>query len=304
MTEGILGQGMKERLREIESSLWKTLLEKKPFTLDDIAALIKDPQYMAAVGISKQHSDNIVAFRRPFDSYSGDNYSGCEPNKEFSDEELLSLARGRQSTRSMENYFNPLVLDLRVLRGQLPDSQQNIGPERVEAVIRLARVDRLLKSIPAIQQMQRAQDEIDNPALKTWVARNVFSALDPYTQQTVREVFELARSQQRSSYNIVNHGLSHTFPQGEEAQVLEQRNRSVQAYTSESVLLNSLLGLSSATRPASRAKQFAETVALLGEDPAGTIKSGIKHVTESALASCAHRLGLARFLSSSHDHTQ
>jgi hypothetical protein len=84
---------------------------------------------------------------------------------------------------------------------------------------------------------------------------------------------------------------------------LKQMNRSVQAYISESALLTSLLSLSDATRPASRAEKIAETVALLREDPAEMIRYGINHVTESVLASCAHRLGLARFFSTSREHT-
>jgi hypothetical protein len=300
MTEGISDREIITRLQEVESSLWETLLEKQPFSLFDIGALIQDPQYMAAVGISRRYSDDIEAFRRPSDSYSGDNYSGCE-SKEFSDEELLSLAKGGRSTRSMENFFDPLVLDLRVLRGQSRDSSQNIGPERVETVICLARVDRLLKSIPAIQQMQRAQDEIDNPALKTRVARNVFSALDPYTQQTVREVFKEVRQERNRLYATMGEGQifpkDHPNPDQASAAAFQEQQ-------SQMSRLDGLLMFSKATRPASQEQRITETLALLKKDPAGTIRSGINHVTESVLASCANRLGLARFFSTSRDHTQ
>ena len=48
MTEGISDQGIIERLREIESSLWETLLENRPFGLDNVSRLIQNPAYMAA----------------------------------------------------------------------------------------------------------------------------------------------------------------------------------------------------------------------------------------------------------------
>lgn len=296
MTEGISDREIITRLQEVESSLWETLLEKQPFSLFDIGALIQDPQYMAAVGISRRYSDDIEAFRRP-----SDNYSGCE-SKEFSDEELLSLAKGGRSTRSMENFFDPLVLDLRVLRGQSRDSSQNIGPERVETVICLARVDRLLKSIPAIQQMQRAQDEIDNPALKTRVARNVFSALDPYTQQTVREVFKEVRQERNRLYATMGEGQifpkDHPNPDQASAAAFQEQQ-------SQMSRLDGLLMFSKATRPASQEQRITETLALLKKDPAGTIKSGIKHVTKSVLASASARVPfLENFLAPSNDHTQ
>jgi hypothetical protein len=293
MTEEISDQEIITRLQEVESSLWETLLEKQPFSLGDrLCISIQNPQYRKAVEIRDKYRDCISFFRGTY-----------EESSPLSDEALLLFARGDESQKFMERFFLPP--DLECLRGTFRDSSKNIGPERVELVILLDRVDRLFTAIPVIQKMQAAQQSQKNITLTTTAARKVFSALDPYTQQTVREVFELARLQQRSSYDTMNNGLSQTFPQGEEAQVLEQRNRSVQAYTRKSVLLNSLLSLSDSTRPASRAEQIAETVALLREDPAGTIKSGIKHVTKSVLASASARVPfLENFLARSNDHTQ
>ena len=48
MTEGISDQGIIERLREIESSLWETLLENRLFEPQDISELIQNPVYMVA----------------------------------------------------------------------------------------------------------------------------------------------------------------------------------------------------------------------------------------------------------------
>jgi hypothetical protein len=297
MAKEISDQDIITGLQALESSLWKTLLENRSFDLDNVSALIRDTRYMAAVGIRGHYIDDIEFFRNPNEECHG------SESPSLSDEELLLLARGDESQKFMERFFSPR--DLQCLRGTSDDSSKNIGPERVELVILLDRVDRLFTAIPVIQKMQAAQQSQKNMTLTTKAARKVFSALDPYTQKTVREVFELARSQQRSSYDTMNHGLSQTFPQGEEAQALEQRNRSVQTYTRESVLLNSLLSLSDATRPAFRAEKIAETVALLREDPAGTIKSGIKHVTKSVLASASARVPfLENFLARSNDHTQ
>ena len=48
MTEGISDRGIIERLREIESSLWETLLENRLFEAIDISELIQNPVYMVA----------------------------------------------------------------------------------------------------------------------------------------------------------------------------------------------------------------------------------------------------------------
>ncbi|MFN9961496.1 MAG: hypothetical protein ACK55I_51130, partial [bacterium] len=181
MAEEISDQEIITRLQEVESSLWETLLENRSFDLDNLSALIQDPRYMAAVGIRGQYIDNIEFFRNPNEECHG------SESPSLSDEELLLLARGDESQKFMERFFSPR--DLQCLRGKFHDSSKNIGPERVEAVIRLARVDRLLTAIPVIQKMQAAQQSQKNITLTTTAARKVFSALDPYTQQTVREVF-------------------------------------------------------------------------------------------------------------------
>ena len=162
--------------------------------------------------------------------------------------------------------------------------------------------DRLLREIPAIQQMQKAQDETSNPALKTRVARNVFSALDPYTQQTVREVFKDVRQERNSLYDTMGEGQifpkDHPNPDQASAAAFQEQQ-------SQMSRLDGLLMLSKATRPPSQEQRIAETLALLKKDPAGTIKSGIKHVTESVLASAAARVPfLENFLPRSNDHTQ
>jgi hypothetical protein len=46
-------------LQALESSLWKTLLEKQPFSLNEISALIQNPQYMVAHHQRVKNSDPI-----------------------------------------------------------------------------------------------------------------------------------------------------------------------------------------------------------------------------------------------------
>jgi hypothetical protein len=59
MTEEISDQEIITRLQEVESSLWETLLEKQPFSLNEISALIQNPQYMVAHHQRAQKSDPI-----------------------------------------------------------------------------------------------------------------------------------------------------------------------------------------------------------------------------------------------------
>ena len=161
--------------------------------------------------------------------------------------------------------------------------------------------DRLLREIPAIQQMQKAQDETSNPALKTRAARLVFEGLESSEKDAVREFFREVRKARNRLYATMGEGpilpKSHPNPDQASAAAFQEQQ-------SQMSKLNVLCILSEATRPASQEQRIAETVASLKEDPAGTIGSGIRHVTESALASCARRLGLPRFLSSSHGRTQ
>jgi hypothetical protein len=160
------------------------------------------------------------------------------------------------------------------------------------------RFDRLLSEIPAINQMREARDKTSNPALKTRAARLVFEGLESSEKDDVREFFKEVRQERNRLHAAMGQipFRNHSSPSQAIQDIGKQR--------SEMKKLNRLWILFDATRPASRAEQIAETVALLREDPAGTIRSGINHVTESVLASCANRLGLARFFSTSRDHTQ
>ena len=188
MTEEISDQEIITRLQEVESSLWETLLENRSFDLYNVSALIRDTRYIAAVGIRGHYIDDIEFFRNPNEECHG------SESPSLSDEELLLLARGDKSQEFMERFFSPR--DLQCLRGTSDDSSKNIGPERVELVILLDRVDRLLTAILAIQKMRVAQGETHwhiNPA------RKVFNQLSPKAQEAVCGVLALAQVKQKET---------------------------------------------------------------------------------------------------------
>jgi hypothetical protein len=188
MAKEISDQDIITGLQALESSLWKTLLENRSFDLDNVSALIRDPQYMAAVGIRGQYIDDIEFFRNPNEECHG------SESPSLSDEELLLFARGDKSQEFMERFFSPR--DLQCLRGTSDDSSKNIGPERVELVILLDRVDRLLTAILAIQKMRAAQGKAHwhiNPA------RNAFNQLSPQAQEAVCHVLALAQVKQKET---------------------------------------------------------------------------------------------------------
>jgi hypothetical protein len=80
MAKEISDQDIITGLQALKSSLWKTLLEKQPFSLNNISALIQNPQYMVAHRQRAQNSDPI-----------GDDWQDKGPSDDWEDKNTSIL---------------------------------------------------------------------------------------------------------------------------------------------------------------------------------------------------------------------